>query len=697
MSSIFFSYDPSDADFAQRLITDLRAVEIQVTSRYDEDILPLENIKTLLVMVSPNSMAAEDVQNDIEFAASRHIRIIPIMSQLARPVPTLRTPIVDMSTPKRYRANLPFLIDTLNSDVELIYSSFFRQQTVDNSNAVVGVDLGRYVPVLSAIVAPIANANGDGPPTQRRHPIHIWQQLASAIPLFDVENAPPFALTRLLPPTLEALKATVNAAPYQVLHLHTYNLNDALVLEDEYGKETPIYANSLINALIHSQVKVLILVGNLPLEEAETLLEESPVQAIIQLDAQLDEFTTTTFTTHTLLAMGLGKSVQEAYHLALQELAKAEIHIEHQTQLLHLPSVDSVHLDLPSPNERAFHSLIFNGLPPMRGVPLFPEFVGHRRELLELNREIDEDQYRQIALYGPIEVGKTWLAAEYALRFAWRYPDGVLWMRISAQTKSEDVIGQLLALLELPPTTNWNTLREILRERSVLIVLDQLDEWDDPLEVGELADFIARLDHIGGTKVLLTAWGPVQPITYTSGTEENYIEALTEDEARYLAYRYIEYYDINDEFTEPAKLDQFLDKTKGIPWLIREGMQFIQRLGYGNGIEALSDIVDDVADPYERHMSHQINVLSDESFQALRLLQGFSDGFTYRWLKAAIPEFNERILQELLTLDMLNFDGRLYRVPPIIHNYLIQYAALSEEEQAAIDERVIEYLLEEQV
>ncbi len=698
MSHVFFSYDQSDAAFAQRLIADLKAAGVKVESDSNDKNTEqrLKDAATAVVVVSPTSMTTASVQAEVEFAINNHIRLIPVMSKLAQPVPNLRgSTMLDLSTDARYNANLPLLISVLNSDAELDYSIFPMQHHVDNSTAMVDIDRDRYISVLTAIAAPIANVDGDGPPFQRRRASNLWRKLASGIPALDADGMAPLSLTRLMPPTLDHLEHQL-AMPYQVLYIHSYNRDDALILEDEWGHEQPFYPNNLINVLMHGSVKLLILVGNLPIPEAETLLEESTVQAIVQLDDRLDGQTLAAFVQHVLWQLGNGMSVQAAYRAAISYLADASMQIDHQAHLIHLPDTSPIKLDLPPLHERGPYSLILSGMPPLRNVPTFAGFVGHRNELLELNREIAEDHFRQIALYGPIEAGKTWLAAEYVSRFAWRYPDGVLWMRVSAQTKSEDIVGQLLALLELPATTNWNTLRQILHERSVLIVLDQLDEWDDPLEVGELADFIARLDQLGGTRVLLTAWGPVQPITYTSGTEENTVAALAEDEARYLALQYIDHYGLGAIFESDQRLAAFLEKTQSIPWLIREGMQFVQRLGYDNGMVALGDIVDEVADPFETHISQQINMLSDESFAVLRLLQGLPDGFSRDLLEAIVLNLDQAHLHEMLQLDMLQFDGRQYRLSIIIRNYLQHYSALSAEEQATVDERVIENLLGEQ-
>lgn len=695
MSLVFVSYDPSDADFAQHLMSDLQAANISIA---DASGATIEDATTILIIVSPASMASEEVQHAIDFATDYKIRLIPVSRYLARVVPTLRDyNIVDCTTEARYMVNLPSLIEVLGHDAELTHSVFPTRQNVDNSRYIVGADLARFLSVLTVIAAPIADESGDGPPTQRREPTLAWQKIAAGLPALDADGMAPIALKRLMPPSIESLGSELTAMPHQVLYIHSYLRDDALVLEDEWGQEQSVFANTLINALSNSTVKVLILVGSLPLQEAETLLEETAVDVIIQLDDRLDADTLGVYVQGVLWQLANGQSVQEAHRVTLSTLATADIRIEHQVQLIRLPNTGMTVLALPSGDSRAPHSLIISGMPPLRNVPTFAGFVGHRRELLELNREITEAQYRQIALYGPIEAGKSWLAAEYVARHAWRYPDGVLWMRISAQTKSEDVIGQLLALLELPPTTNWATLREIMRERSILIVLDQLDEWDDPLEVGELADFIARLDQLGGTRVLLTAWGPVQPITFTSGTEENNVEELAPDEARHLALQYIDRYGVGGAFDDAAKLEAFLAKTHAVPWLIREGMQFILRRGYADGMNALSEIIDDVADPFETHMSDQINTLSDEAFAALRNLQGLPDGFDRAVLEAMMPTPRQDHIREMLVLDMLQYDGRMYRLSAMIRSYLQHYAPLAAEEQAAIDERVIETLLGEQL
>jgi hypothetical protein len=268
-----------------------------------------------------------------------------------------------------------------------------------------------------------------------------------------------------------------------------------------------------------------------------------------------------------------------------------------------------------------------------------------------------------------------------------------LWIRITEHSKSEDVIGQLLALLALPAETSWAILRELLRERQVLIVLDQVDEWGDPLEIGELADFIARLDNIGGTRVLLTSWGPVQPLTFTSGTEENFVNELSADEAERLVWQLVQQYDLNDQFPDQAAVDSFLERTLFIPWLIREGLRMVRVNNLAATLADLETLTSDVSDIFDHYMNTQFERISDSSRQLLKRLQGLPDGFDRRLVEHIGGDDTRNGLRELIRNNVLQREGNLYHVPAIVRKLLRDYEPLSDDDRDKIDELVLQHLL----
>jgi hypothetical protein len=691
MSSVLISFAPEDESFAQRLHTDLRGADLQVVAD-NPDVAVDEIVKTtsaVVVVMSPATAAAERVQRILDFARDHELQCIPVLHMFT-PMPaafTLLTPL-DMSTDRRYAANLPGLVAVLREESTLDDVCLPEWMTIDDRRHRVAADLGHYLGVLTLIAAPRADQSGQGKPHEHRNAELAWQHHAAIVPALAADGAQSLLFARVMPPTAEQLAADVQQ-PYRVVCLSAYSTDEALVLENEWEHEAPLYPQHLVNMFADSRAELLILHGQLDENEADILLEETHLRALLLVDPELDSATLAHALSHLYARLHAGRPISSALYAAIENSGVNG----DAFRLKFKPGVDDARVTLPPEGKAANWCLIDDGLPATRNVPVHPGFVGRRDSLDELAREIASSDYRQIAIYGEHEAGKSWLAAEYIAQHGWRYPDGVVWLRISEQSKSEDVIGQLLAMLELPPTTNWNTLRELLRERSVLIILDQLDEWSNPLEVGELADFIARLDHIGGTRVLLTSWGPVQPITYTTGTEENEVHPLTGDEARHLTARYVAQYEVTDILAQDEAIHAFAAATKHEPWLIREAIQLVERHGLAAAIASIKELTTDVADPFELHMLNQIEALEMVELDVLRRLQGLRDGVRLDMIQTIAPAAKAPVIRRLLKLDMLRRDGVLYRVPSIIQLYLRQYFPLTVAQQDDIDRIVTQYML----
>ncbi len=731
MSHVFISYSRRDVDFANRLVDDLEKVDLSIWfdqksidpgANWDAAIEQgLKEAIAVIVIISPDSMTSDNVRNEINFARDSDQRIIPVLYRFAQVFLNLETlNWVDLSSDQLYSKNLTKLLVFLADEFSLLKKLSNIEQassmeltgisgveievaqrhvvTTSDTRKIVPSQSQRYLQILGVVPAPFANSSGEGAPEHPLDPANEWRKLATSITSATQsagEQGVPIALTRLMPPTIEHLGMVLSnqRSGYQILHLVCYSRDDILYFENEWGHEELLFPQRLISYLQDSSIELLILDGEISSGAALLILEESPIQAIISLDAFVSNEATSFFARRFYAELAMGQSVGRAFDEAIEMLQEGFPEEATYYQLVFKAGQDDLQLRLPPESERAEQSLINSGLPAMRGVPINLDFVGQRHPLTELSREIASAAFRQIAIYGLGGIGKSWLAAEYVARQGWRYPDGVVWVRITEQSKSEDIIGQLLALLELPYDTTWTTLRELLRDRKVLIVLDQVDEWGDPLEIGELADFIARLDNIGGTRVLLTSWGPVQPITFTSGTEENFVNEMPSDEAERFAWQLVQQYDLNDEFPDQAAVDSFLARTLFTPWLIREGIRMVRSNGLATTLTDLEAFTDEVSDVFDHFMQTQFERLSDSARQFLKRLQVLPDGFT-RELAGRINGENPRDgLRELIGYNVVRREGNLYYIPAIIRKLLRDYAPLSDEDRDKIDEIIIQYLL----
>ena len=112
-----------------------------------------------------------------------------------------------------------------------------------------------------------------------------------------------------------------------------------------------------------------------------------------------------------------------------------------------------------------------NNLPAAR-----TSFVGREREMLEIQRELA--MTRLLTLTGPGGTGKTRLALEVAKELVGAYPDGV-WLvelaRLSEAGLVTQTVADVLGVEEQPDRPLIDTLADSLREKKVLLVLDNCE------------------------------------------------------------------------------------------------------------------------------------------------------------------------------------------------------------------------------
>jgi predicted ATPase/class 3 adenylate cyclase len=134
--------------------------------------------------------------------------------------------------------------------------------------------------------------------------------------------------------------------------------------------------------------------------------------------------------------------------------------------------------------------------------------VGREREIEEVADLIGRGDVRLLTLTGAGGAGKTRLALQVAADVLERFPDGVFFISLAAVTASELVIptiAQTLAVREKPAESSAETLREYLREREVLLLLDNFEQV---IEGGvSIAELLAACP---GLKVLATSRAPLR-------------------------------------------------------------------------------------------------------------------------------------------------------------------------------------------
>jgi predicted ATPase/class 3 adenylate cyclase len=147
--------------------------------------------------------------------------------------------------------------------------------------------------------------------------------------------------------------------------------------------------------------------------------------------------------------------------------------------------------------DRARHNL------PVQPTPL----LGRAREVAELTALVRRDDARLVTLTGTGGTGKTRLGQQVAAELVDSFPDGVWFVRLARLSDADLVlstIARALGLQEMGSRSLEETLREFLRAKHLLLLLDNFEQLvGAALQVGGLLETSPRLT------VLVTSRAPL--------------------------------------------------------------------------------------------------------------------------------------------------------------------------------------------
>lgn len=566
--------------------------------------------------------------------------------------------------------------------------------------------LRRYLPVLAVIAAPYAAMSSGQDPLNPLDRVAEWDVMRAALRDATARagaEAAPLALVRLTPPTSQQLAAALSHGgpdAYRVVHFVCYGERDMLYLEDENGHESYAVAEYVANVFKPGGALVAIFDGCFSEHMARLLVEQTGIQAVIGARRKLLPANARLFAAHFYAALAGGESIRRAYRGALAVLKQQPNGQAERLEYVErdaLDAVDDPALPLPPPGGRASCPLEISGDPLLVNVPQHTGFVGRREQLSALAQDPPGEAPHLIAFHGAAGQGKSWLAAEYAGRFAWRYPSGVLWVTITGQTLAREIAAQVAQLVALPPYAPEDAVIDRLGREPALIVLDGVNRLDAAGERAALRAFLEKLGTRTQARVLLTAPDASDLLTPAVASRTVAVEHLPAKAARTLALRLAVERQV--EALDVDTLDDFLERTHAIPWLIDHGVALARADGLDAALEELASYRPDMPDPLALYLRRRLTLLAGEAGSPVRLLvraQHLSDAFD-RALAGMLLGGAEQVeaqLEKLLTAGLLREEDGLLAIPPEVRAQVAAFSPLNGARGDQVDGYVMRYLVQ---
>jgi predicted ATPase len=282
-------------------------------------------------------------------------------------------------------------------------------------------------------------------------------------------------------------------------------------------------------------------------------------------------------------------------------------------------------------------------------------FIGRERELEDVSKLVGRN--RLVTLTGPGGVGKTRLAIESSNRLLSKFKDGVWWVELAPLMDEELVpqsVAQALGLRESPGQPLTETVKSFLREKQLLLVLDNCEHLINTCArfSHDLLTQCANLRILATSREALDIMGEaeyqVQPLSLPAPDRRTLVDLLLEYEGVRL---FVERANTKSSFTltkqNATAVLQICQRLDGIPLALELAAARTKSMAVDQIPEHLNDrfglLTQGNRTALPRHQTLRAvvdwsyDLLSAEEQALFRRLAVFAGGWTLEAVQAVCP------------------------------------------------------------
>ncbi|MBG0787970.1 MAG: tetratricopeptide repeat protein [Anaerolineaceae bacterium] len=317
------------------------------------------------------------------------------------------------------------------------------------------------------------------------------------------------------------------------------------------------------------------------------------------------------------------------------------------------------------------------------------ECIGRQMEIGSLLELLSDNNRRLVTLLGPGGIGKSTLALALAEALRGLYQDGIAFITLS---ESDDIVSSIAEGLSLEGVHSEKTLSDFLRDRDLLLILDNFNlDLTSSQVIGRLIQACQKLQVVITSREILNLRGEhvfrLQGLAYPRGEA---LEQWNKCDAMRLMEKLIR--QVNPSFSEDIKkiknVRGIIERTDGHPLAIEFAAGYIAQHDISELDKMLEEGLDFNQDGYidlpDRHRSleaifdHSWLAMEERERVCLTDLAVFRGGITLEAVRDVLginqAELDKFVGKSLLMLD----DSERYCIHGVTRQFILERMSIGE-------------------